>query len=126
MKVKIALVILSIIIAVVLIIPANIVCGNQKRLKVQVEVDLLSDFVILHYQKKGYMPSKLSDIVSEEIILRLPDDPWGYAYQYAVSEYGFVIWSTGSVRETDLSISSVNAKNKEGKYDTFKTFVGNR
>jgi hypothetical protein len=125
MKLKIILVIFSIVVAVVLLIPTKIVCGTQDRLKVQAEVDLLSEFVLLYYEKKGYTPNKLSDIVTEEIILRLPDDPWGYAYQYSVSEDGFVVWSRGAVLEADLSISSVNAKNREGKYDTFKTLSAN-
>jgi hypothetical protein len=84
-------------------------------------VKILGEFIVAYSEKYNKLPISLSELVgADRFIRRIPKDEWGFEYQYAFNDDGFVIWSRGSIEDHEHTISAIYSRDGKGKFMTNK------
>jgi general secretion pathway protein G len=88
--------------ACVVLVGANVSHGRTARVdQARMDMNVIEQGLKAHYIKRGHYPDPargLETIVTEQYLDKLPDDPWGSPYFYALEGNRPVITSAGPDR----------------------------
>jgi len=109
-----------IVILVLSLLSLNVLnCPTSSYLKAQSDISALGHSVNVFFDENGGLPVQLADLLNEKhkITNRLPKDPWDIKYQYNIlNKDTFIIWSIGSFKNGDFTVSSIFSKNDKGEF----------